>query len=72
MRRDYAHAGAEPALEELLCDPIVQLMMRRDGVARRDVERVIEAARRRLSGNRAAGTSRERSRRGSSQAGEDG
>jgi hypothetical protein len=48
MRCDYARAGREPALEELLRDPVVQLVMRRDGLERRDVERAIAVVRRRL------------------------
>jgi hypothetical protein len=49
MRCDYARAGREPALEELLRDPVVQLVMRRDGLAPADVHRVVNAARWRLS-----------------------
>jgi hypothetical protein len=49
MMCDYARAGREPALEELLCDPVMQLVMRRNGLAPADVHRVVNAARWRLS-----------------------
>ena len=49
MRCDYARAGREPALEEVLRDPIVQLVMRRDGLGLADVRCSVDAARRRLS-----------------------
>jgi hypothetical protein len=55
MGRDYARAGVEPALEEMLRDPIVRLVMRRDGLEPRDVRCVVVATRRRLSGDRSAG-----------------
>lgn len=35
--REWA-GGGEPTLEELLNDPIIHAMMRRDGVERADVE----------------------------------
>ena len=41
----YAHAGAEPPLDELLCDPVVQLIMRADGVAAADLQDLLGAAR---------------------------
>ena len=46
--------GGEPSIAELLSDPIVELVLRRDGLTRRDVWRAVEAARRRLSQARAA------------------
>ena len=48
MRRDYARAGPEPALEEVLAAPIVRLVMRRDGVKPGAVRSIIAAVRRRL------------------------
>lgn len=47
MRSHYARAGAEPTLDEVLEDPIVRLVMRRDGVARRDVRQLVEHVRER-------------------------
>jgi hypothetical protein len=38
---------AELTLEEMLADPIVQLVMRRDGISGDDVRQVIAEARRR-------------------------
>ncbi|RDD62055.1 hypothetical protein [Ferruginivarius sediminum] len=35
-------AAAEPSIAELLADPIVRLLMARDGVGRRDIETLIE------------------------------
>lgn len=32
MRPDYAHAGVEPPIDELLNDPITQAVMHYDGV----------------------------------------
>ena len=49
MRHDYMRAGTEPPLAEALRDPIVQLLMRGDGLERTEMRRVIDAARRRLA-----------------------
>ena len=49
MERGYATAGIEPQLEELLNDPIAELIMRRDGIAVADVLRTVEMARSRLA-----------------------
>ena len=38
----------EPKLEDMLADPMVELIMRRDGICRADVERVINQTRIRL------------------------
>jgi hypothetical protein len=40
----YAHAGAEPLLDEVLGDPVVQLIMRADHVQPADVRRLRAAA----------------------------
>lgn len=37
--------GPQPTLEEMLADPIIQLMMERDHIAADDVRRVIREAR---------------------------
>jgi hypothetical protein len=44
----YTRAGLEPPLEEMLGDPIVRALMRRDGVVPGEVRQVLEAARRRV------------------------
>jgi len=44
----YAHAGAEPPLEEMLSDPVIQLIMRADQLEPAEVRRLLEAARRSL------------------------
>jgi hypothetical protein len=41
-------AGPEPALEDLLYDPIVELLMRRDRIGRDDIRRAVDYARQRL------------------------
>lgn len=46
-----AEAHKELTLDELLADPIVQLVMQRDGVTAADVREVIERARRAQRGN---------------------
>jgi hypothetical protein len=49
MEHQYAAAGIEPPLEELLDDQIARLVMRRDGIGPADVWRSVEAARMRLA-----------------------
>ena len=44
----------EPELEEMLDDPIVRLVMRRDGIGPDEVLHTLEAAYRRLRRSRAA------------------
>ena len=44
--KSYAVAGVEPALSDVLDDPIVHLVMARDGVTRGDLELLIERVRR--------------------------
>lgn len=48
-RDPWAKAGIEPRLEEVLADPVVHLVMRRDRVSERELRAVIERARARLS-----------------------
>lgn len=45
---DWSSAGIEPRVQEILEDPIVRLVMRRDRLAAADVRAVIDEARRRL------------------------
>ncbi len=46
--------GAEPSVLELMEDPIVHLIMRRDGLRPSDLWRVVEDARRSLGSRRVA------------------
>jgi hypothetical protein len=43
---EYAHAGPEPLLDEVLCDPVVQLVMRADGVNVADLQSLLDTAQR--------------------------
>jgi hypothetical protein len=44
----YAHAGAEPPMEEVLGDPIVHLVVRADRLEVPEVRRILSAAQRKL------------------------
>jgi hypothetical protein len=46
---EYAHAGPEPLLEELLCDPVVQLVMQADCVQTADLQSLLDAAQHQLA-----------------------
>ena len=48
MTMNQAWAEGEPALEDLLSDPIIDVVLRRDGLARCDVWRAVDLARQRL------------------------
>jgi hypothetical protein len=48
VSREWVEAGQEPALTDLLADPVVHLVMRRDGVTMTELCNHIAAARRRL------------------------
>ena len=52
MTRRQGWEEGEPAVEELLSDPIFEFLMRRDGVTRADVWRAVEDARRNLARGR--------------------
>ena len=41
---DWMRAGSEPALDEILGDPIVVALMRRDGITERHVREVVRRA----------------------------
>lgn len=41
---EYAHAGPEPLLDEVLCDPVVQLIMQADRVQTGDVRDLLDVA----------------------------
>jgi len=47
MQRDWRRAGVELALDEVMAEPIVHLVMRRDGLTPEDVWAVVEEVRRR-------------------------
>lgn len=44
-RSDWSRAGAEPSLAEVLEDPVVHLVLRRDGLTPSDLRRAMETAR---------------------------
>ncbi|WP_156092746.1 hypothetical protein [Rhodovibrio salinarum] len=48
MTAAWTSAGPEPKLEEILCDPMVELLMRRDRISRQDILRAVQRARQRL------------------------
>jgi len=48
IRRSYENAGEEPELLELLSDPVIHAIMRRDGVTLADLCAVIRTGRHRL------------------------
>lgn len=49
---EWLGAGQEPALEDVLADPLVHLVMQRDGVSPAQLAAVIAAAEARLGGGR--------------------
>ena len=57
---EYAHAGPEPLLEDVLVDPVVQLIMRADGVNVADLYTLPGAAHRAhvMQGDHATGDTR--------------
>jgi hypothetical protein len=44
-RRRWDKSGQEPSLDELLVDPVIEAVLRRDGLTRDDVMAVVRAAR---------------------------
>jgi hypothetical protein len=47
MKRDWRRAGVELALNEVMAEPVVHLVMRRNGLTPEDVWAVVEEVRRR-------------------------
>jgi hypothetical protein len=47
MEQDWRRAGTELSLEEMMADPMVHLVMRRDGLTPDDVRTVFEEVRER-------------------------
>ncbi len=45
MHHDWRQAGIEPAIEDMLADPIVHAIMRRDRIGEHDVRAAIARAR---------------------------
>ena len=43
INRKWQHAGIEPALADVLADPLVHLVMRRDGVSLAELRGVLRA-----------------------------
>jgi hypothetical protein len=50
-RNAWAHAGTEPRLDEVLADPLVQLVMRRDRVSPLQLRVLVAEAQARLRGD---------------------
>lgn len=48
-RPDWSRAGIEPSLAEVLADPVVHLVLRRDGLTPSDLRQAVNAACRRLA-----------------------
>jgi hypothetical protein len=48
MSHAYQQAGVEPSLDEVLADPIVRLVLRRDRIEVRDLVQYLDEARDRL------------------------
>jgi hypothetical protein len=48
--RRWGQGGAEPPIEDMLSDPVIEAVLRHDGLTREDVLAVIEAARLRIGG----------------------
>jgi hypothetical protein len=46
--KPFSRAGTEPQLAELLADPVIQLVMRRDRITEHEVHAAVEIARRAL------------------------
>ena len=44
MQQDWRQAGIEPAIDNMLADPIVHAVMRRDGLQEVDIRAVIARA----------------------------
>jgi hypothetical protein len=44
-RGKWSEAGIEPRLDDMLADPIVQTVMRRDGVTAEELRDILEALR---------------------------
>ena len=46
MNDTWRHAGTEPAIDDMLADPIVHAVMRRDGIGEGEVRAALARARR--------------------------
>ena len=49
MTQDYRNVGGEPTVEELMADPIMHLILKRDRIAAADTWEAVEVTRRRLA-----------------------
>ena len=58
MRHNWSCAGIEPPLEDALDEPIVHLVMRRDGVSREELVLTVQEARSRLRFRERGGAAR--------------
>jgi hypothetical protein len=52
MQHSWDRAGCEPAVEEMLSDPIVQLLAQRDGLSTQDLRLAVTRAERALASRR--------------------
>jgi hypothetical protein len=52
MKRPYATAGVEPSVEEIISDPVMQFILRRDGLTTAEVWAAIDRARGALASRR--------------------
>ena len=60
MKHRFDSAGLEPSLEELVADPVVRLVMRRDGLSEADIWGAIRCGRVRLGYEQRAALAGER------------
>ena len=51
---DLSKAGIEPSLHDLMNDPVLQLVLKRDGLSKEAVSKVVLGAKERLSGDKLA------------------
>jgi hypothetical protein len=49
MNQPFDRAGIEPAIADMLSDPVVRLVMRRDGLSDDDLWRAVQCGRTRLA-----------------------
>jgi hypothetical protein len=53
MPQPYDHAGDEPTIDEVMADPVIRLLMRRDSVSEAELRCTIRSGRVRLGFERA-------------------
>ena len=60
-RGKWSEAGIEPKLDDVLADPLVRAVMRRDGVTSEELRSILEALRAQRPETAAQGTRRDES-----------